>query len=355
NAARIGDWTSRMRQVLDQNARQAKLPVIYNISGGTRQMLIGALYGCVADGTQTEKHLVQVVGEPLRSEFVDLNNSSEIPVARGAELSLDQYLELYGIANADPAAHQNNEQFFSKNRDTIERFASAILPRAPILAPVLAQATSQVFPDRNDTNMFQRGTIDPWMSPIGQRTGSSADAAAALIALDGIGGLRRAAKNDGKHVVQATRRDGAMLVRSQWLEAVLFNRIKQCLGHLPYVSVAATVPLRLRSGAARDDLGEIDVAVMIRSQLHIVEAKFASFGRRSRRSGEQSFAQLESLKRQLMGQYGRIVVVNPRETNATLSRAAGAFPDRARRAGIDLLLGPTAVDDAVQLLERLAG
>lgn len=355
DASRIGDWTARVRQILDENAEAPKIPVVYNISGGTRQMVIGALYGCVADAGRTEKHLLQVVGAPLRSELIDLDSNTETPLDRGGlELSLGQYLELYGVSESNPTLRGTNEQFFEANREATERFASVVLPRAPIIAPVLAQATAPLFPNPNEPQQFRRGVIDPWESPIGRRTRSSSDAAAALLALDGIAGLRKTVRPDGKPVMEANRRDGAMLVRSQWLEAVLFNRVKQKVGHLPHVSIAATVPLRLRSGSAQDDLGEIDVAVMIHSQLHIIEAKFASFGRLSRKSGEQSIAQLEGLKRQLMGQYGRVIAVNPRETVQTLSRAAGAFPDRARRAGIDLLLGPAAIDDAVTLIARLA-
>ncbi|MGH7096308.1 MAG: Card1-like endonuclease domain-containing protein [Stellaceae bacterium] len=349
DAGRIGAWLSETRRFLDENGRNSRLPVIYNITGGTKQMLLGTLYGCLDEGSGTEKRLIQVTGAPLRTEFVALDTGTEVPAERLGELSLDQYLALYGVAEADAGNRRQNEKFFDINSDVINRFASTVLPQAPILAPVFAKAMEALFPDPRN---FTRGVIDPWAVKNSQWALSNATAA--LLHLDGVGGLSKTKRTDGKTVMTASRRDGAWLVRSQWLEAVLYNRIRKSVATLPYVSVAATVALQLRPGTATDHIGEIDVAVMIRSQLHVIEAKFASFGRRARESAEQSLAQLESLKRQMLGQFGRIIVVNPRETNASLAHAPGAFYDRARRAGIDLMLGPSAVDDAVELIRQLA-
>jgi hypothetical protein len=78
---------------------------------------------------------------------------------------------------------------------------------------------------------------------------------------------------------------------------------------------------------------------MVRSRLHIIEAKTARFsGRDLKDQTARSFEKIGRIRQLLQKQFGACVIVNPRETKESLMRS-GDFPTRAADAGVSLLFG----------------
>ena len=88
----------------------------------------------------------------------------------------------------------------------------------------------------------------------------------------------------------------------------------------------------------------MDVALLCRSKLVVVETKSSSMtGRASRDANERSLAQLEANKRQLLGQVGHALVLNPCITQDAFSTNTGSVAAQVRRAGLTEFVGPGAI------------
>lgn len=346
----LADWKDHVAAVA------ARLPagchLVFNITGGRKQMSMGALIGWL-EADAASRHLCAVSGNPLKVEFHSIDGATRTIAPRAGELDLEGYLQSYGYRELAAAERAQVEALFRRAARPIAAFAEVLLAQGQWLVPLLRRAVQERLPD--DGRRFLPGPVDPWLVDGGNQRNRET-LADALHALDGVAGLRADTNRAGQRILQATHREGARLLNGGWLEAELFNRLERRLAGRPHVSVAANVRLAFDLAEAADakaELGELDVAVMVGSQLHVLEAKTGHFGGKGQMAGERAFGQVEQLKRSLLGQFGRLLLVQSRETDETLAAGDGAFPDRARGAGIDLLLGPDAVAKAEARVERL--
>lgn len=344
NAFSLAAWTKHMRAVV-KSASSEGLQVVYNLTGGTKIMSIGGL-----TGGRNMPTLVYVSGAPLRTEF--LVNDQQIEAPRAGELSLRQYLSLYGVKEDLADRKQRNEQaiLFRHHRSQILTFAD-LMSRAAVFSRLLRNATDRLFQKNyvsgEPTDIFVRGDIGDVPNGLFE----------ALLKLNGIPGF--SFNETPEMSLNVTNERAARFLRGGWLEAALFLSIEtECAGRND-VEVANNVAIRFASAPEQTgvrDIGELDVAVMVRSQLHIVEAKTGGFSAKaSRENAEQSIAQIDVLKRHLLGQFGRCIAVNPTEQLDTLAGRSGDFVKRAENSGIELALGPTAIADTVAKIRMVVG
>lgn len=346
DSARLTDWAIHMRAIC-ASAREAGTPVVFNVTGGAKLMALGAFMG--GDETMLK---IYVGGAPLRVEFVTVEGQVEAP--RHAEMSLAQYLALYGVRERAKARRVNIQRRCLRHREAIRAFAEALY-RRPELIRELLTATKGLF-HRND--QFVAGRIDRLVLPNKRLFTASRHLRTALNSWRGVSGVRFG--NDRPEVPGSIDVDEewmARMLRGAWLEAeIYFALLDACKGRND-VEIAMNVALQFASAKEDNpfsDIGEIDVAVMVRSQLHAIEGKTAGFsGKASKANAEQSVAQIEALKRHLLGQFGQYIAVNPRETEESLRGGSGDFMSRMESAGIDFALGPKAVETAAQKIARL--
>ncbi|MGE4046217.1 MAG: DUF1887 family CARF protein [Acetobacteraceae bacterium] len=359
---RVSAWDRKMRDLVTETAEPdgTGLPVVFNLKGGTKEMAIGGVLGLATAGARS--FLVTVKDQYSLVECVRPGSQDILPV-QGDDLDLERYLETYGFRehiDPDPGrSHQQRavfEALCQAEKERIQAFAACMLPSAPSLWPLLHNALKDVFQAENAGSDFTNSRPIPLPSPgNAHQTGTCLQLEKALTALSGFPGLetdRNAAGN-----VTAFRITDAVAARfltGGWLEATLYLALRDALGHRNDVTVAAGLALSPED-KPDDRETELDVAVIIGSQLIIIEAKCSVMtGHAAMRIGERSLPQVENNKRMLGGQVCRALIANPCITWPRLEHQKGAVIQRAQRGGIELFLGPTAVTDVVEYVVGIA-
>ena len=350
----VADWRRNMRLVL--NGPDSGLPILYNFKSGTKEMAIGGTTVLAAEAPG--RGLPITISDQLpRVERVTGDAQEPLPVA-GGHLDLPRYLELYGFReHIDPAperAHQQRAAFEAlciAEHERIAAFAAYFLPHAPDLWPVLQRMTRPA-----DGTPPGTGFIDiPEPDTSGLTQKICRGLAAALGALHGFPGLEIALSAPGQctkfRIADAV---AERFLRGGWLEAAVFLALRQAVGGRNDVTIAAGLGLApVEAPHMRET--EIDVAILIGSQLLIIEAKCSAMtGQAAERVNERSLPMVEGNMRALLGQVGKALVVNPCVTAGSLRKQGGTVIQRSRRGGLDLFLGPTAIDDLVEYVKALA-
>ncbi|HEX5327827.1 MAG TPA: DUF1887 family CARF protein [Acetobacteraceae bacterium] len=332
----IAQWRANMGRVFTEFSRPdgSEHPVVFNIKGGTKEMALGGIIGRADDGRFI---LVTVRGVPLRVEQVLRDGQVALP-AEGRLLTLKQHLRIYGYmehqATSPDLPRPELEAWYLGNEERIRGFAEAVLPIAPRTAGFLNDKGKDCLPGKNERDFVR------------QEFGVPRRLAAAFDALDGFDGFTITRDATGLPVsVAVENRHAAKFLNGNWLEAHLFLEIRRAVGGCAGVEIAANLgicePGKLRAA-------EFDVAILVRGQLHLIEAKTGEmYSAVGQQGAERSFSQLDSMKRALLGQVGKALIVNPRMTTA------GGVLDRALRGGEELFLGPDAVTDAMARIVQL--
>jgi hypothetical protein len=126
-----------MRAIVE-SAETERLPVVFNLSGGTKMMSIGGL-----TGGRNRPLLINVGGAPLRTEFLMGVEQKEAP--RNGELSFDDYLTIYGMREVERAQRQSAEQFFRDHAPSILAFGDLLVPQSSdLVRPLDAPADCSV-------------------------------------------------------------------------------------------------------------------------------------------------------------------------------------------------------------------
>lgn len=354
----VADWRSNMRSVLADLSGEpfSALPILYNFKSGTKEMAIGGATVLAAEAP-VRGWLITVSDQLPRVERVTGDAQEALPVA-GGHLDLPRYLELYGfrehIDTAPDQAHQQRAAFEAlciAEHERIAAFAGYFLPHAPDLWPVLQRMTRPA-----DGTPPGTGFIDiPKPDKSGLTPKICHALAAALGALHGFPGLEIALSAPGQcakfRIADAV---AARFLRGGWLEAAVFLALRQAVGGRNDVTIAAGLGLAPVEAPTRRET-EIDVAILIGSQLLIIEAKSSTMtGQAAERVNERSLPMVEGNMRALLGQVGKALVVNPCVTAKSLRKQGGTVSQRSRRGGLDLFLGPTAIDDLVEYVKALA-
>lgn len=338
--AMFADWIRHIEAIC-ADASQLGIPVIYNFTGGTKPTCIGAIVGGI-----NKTQLVLSAGDPLRTTFMDTTGAHE--AERNGGLSLEQFLACYGLHEINPEGRRKQEQLYEAHRAAIDRFAERVFRLAgdpngvgrffgelgKLLKPLTAKS-GEFVPGALKLNETRAGRIGE-------------ELAAALTEFRALPGCTIESPGDHEAMIVHVKKEGAArMLNGGWLEGFLFNRVRALMAGRNDCFVYANVRLAFppRGPGPKETVAEIDVAVMIQSQLHIIEAKTASFGAKASKAGnEHSLAQIDSIKRQLLAQFGCAFVVNPRETTSSLEGGPGDFVRRSRAAGIELLLGAKSAD-----------
>lgn len=156
--------------------------------------------------------------------------------------------------------------------------------------------------------------------------------------------------------LEVRKANAIRFLRGAWLEGYLYNKIREAIGERNDVQIAANLGIAYRKdgGIGKQRISEIDVAIMVRSQLHIVDAKTASLTTKAaRESGERAFGQIDSVKKAFLGQIGKVLIVNPRDSQGDAQ--IGDIDLRARGGGEELFLGHDAVTKAIARVRELVG
>lgn len=347
--ADIACWRGHMTAVCDAAARDG-LPVLFNVKGGTKEMAIGGVMASAGH----DLRVVTVRGAPFVVEEITSAGQSALP--RFGQVSLARYLDAYGLIEDQPEMRQQAMAFYAASAERLAGLAGLLLPRQPgetqLIDTVIGVLNKSVGDSLYDDlgggrRRFRGGTIEADAAGRGGRSvaGIIADV---LRAMDGLPGCRLVAGSTLASL-EVTREEAARLLNGGWLEGYVYNRLFAHVGGRDDVEVVANLGLAHRQGQKR--AAELDVAVLVKSQLHLIEAKTGRLTPKDAQgSGERSLAQVDHVKKMLLGQVGKALIVNPRETEARADHE-GDFGLRARHGGEELFFGIGAID---RLVERVA-
>jgi Card1-like, endonuclease domain len=326
---RMDVWARHIETLL-QKVRET--PIVYCMSGGTKLMSRGVVLG----GGDRIK-VVHTTGKTLRTQFIEGLN--QVDAAQHGVLGLVERLGIQNYRELDWMARVQTEIFYRDAAPQIEQFADTYLER-PELAGSLNTATEGLWQERPGRKKKSvPGAIDisrtdpdvgPWLREL-------------FGSLDGMPGFKK--ESDSAFAAETDR--AAKLLHGGWLEAYLYNRIRVLARPYNDVEVGANVVCT----AGNDPASEIDVALLIGGQLHAIEAKTADLG--TEEMSGSTIRQAQNLKTNLLGQPGRIMIVNPRVTRDGAANARGDLLIRARNAGVELYLGVEAVDKALTIVRDL--
>lgn len=348
----IATWRAHM-STAGAHAERQGLPILFNIKGGTKEMAIGGVLGTSGRGLQ----VITVRGTPFCVEAVLSDRQAPFPNDRN--LTLDEYLDAYDLTEHNPRERQTLEQLYTENEDRIDELASIILKKLDHtrqIASALDVITRPLFrSSAKGRPTFLPGPIDPRTASISKAAADSL--ARALSKMDGLLGCAAVHDTSGRLLkLQITREDSVKFLKGGWLEAYLYNRLRSQLSSRSDVGIVANLGIghRRADGRCGPRVAEIDVGVLVKSQLHIVEAKTASFtAKGAKDGGERSLAQIDSVKKQLIGQVGKVLIVNPRDDLQSVGRLGGDIDLRARRGGEELFLGTDAVERLVDRVKEI--
>lgn len=332
----IGAWRRRMGEVFARFGAPegAPLPIVFNIKGGMTEMKIGGIVG----RTDEEQFLIVTV----RGDQVErVSGSGQRAMANcGPPLTLADYLDIYDYK-------EDSRSEFGKSREALQAFYCREEARIRQFVAVMGRGPGTIVPHLN--RMGQACFVPPHdrfeaktfakPPPVPDRVFN------ALAGLDGLVIERDRTGNPvGCRLETVTAAD---FFRGQWLEGLLYLDLATALKGRNDVELAANLSIMARDG--RDRLAEFDVAIMLRGQLHVIEAKTGRMtSARKSEAADRAFTQLDSVKRTLLGQVGKALIVNPCITDAPV------VGERARRGGEEVFLGPDAVAGAVARVKQLA-
>nr|WP_294555165.1 hypothetical protein [uncultured Rhodopila sp.] len=346
----IAFWQGKTAAIAEKAT--ADIPIVLNLTGGRKQMALGALAGSLSAATAS-RYLIFVGGTPLRTNFVDLESMEQYPAPANQELTLPQYLGLYGVRQVKAQATAAQQRAHEIHAEPIEEFASIVMADAAAIQAIIQKAVEPCLPDHGRS--FVPGPVNPWVHGTGAYR-HRFQAAIALRILGGYFGFTSMLDSNGREVVHAGSIEGAKLLAGGWIEALLYNRLQQRFNNREDITILPNVSVAFVDTGSHDsgeDLGEFDIAVMIRSQLHIIETKVAHFQSHEKGAAAKALAQIDKWKRMLLGQFGRFILVQPRQTLGQLQHKRSSFLERATHSGADLMMGPQALDETIGLVERL--
>jgi len=330
-------WRKELRSHLNAFV-DPQASIVFNVKGGTKEMAIG---GMSATDRHERRSIVTVRVNPNMVERIDSDTPGPLP-ATGGYLSFTEYLSLYGFRLESGTKGKG----LRRERDWITDFCRSVAESVGSVPLILNRMIRAFFSNQNKRSFEPKIISADWgviYADDWNRIQS------AFQAMDGHLGFKVERNADGiPQCYRIEQYSAVAFLQGGWLEAQLFLALDTAFAERNDVELRANVCLFDRTGGKR--ITEIDVAVMIRGQLHILEAKTGTMESAvGTENAERSLAQIATNKADLLGQMGGYAfVVNP-----TIDAVPEVVEQRARSTGIGLILGASAVEEAVRKVRAL--
>ena len=356
-----GGWIG----VLDREAERATglgATLVYNVTGGPRSLPIAALLGA-PNAVRAKIFAISVSFADRTCRRLVFNAQgelvSEAALPTHGRIGFDGLLPLYGYRERIPDERREHEAFLTKHRGVADRVLKAALswwPAARERTGGRRTGKKWTGPKRE----FGRDVLGGlYLAVAGRDAPTAVDADGLRFresvatppvfeAFDGLEGLEVVRDANGRPSRLDVRDEEALrFVGGIWLEAALLGRVRDALRHVPRAEIVAGARLGVegsRTGGANapPDDSELDVAIVVDDQLHVVEAKAV------KQSGKiaDAVAKLAKIRQELGSPVMRRFLVAPLLNKTDMGR--GAFVERAEKQGVRLLYGPRALN----ILER---
>ena len=334
-----------------KRARELDATVVYNVTGGPRALPLAAIIGASNEVRASMVALAVSFSDRACTQLVFDSNgqlTGELTLPAHGRIGFGGLITLYGYREQDPAARRCHEAFIGKHRDIADQVLAQTTNRGGKSA-IAALHRSMHF----DFTGAERGASATPFSVAFNDLGVHPKArAAAIRAFDGLDGLN-IVRCRGAHVqsIEVETEAARRFIGGVWLEAVVFGLVRDVFRCTRAEVVAgAVLAVEGRPPAASNilpDDTELDVAIVLDDQLHVIEVKAVTSTGRAGSGGKfgDHIAKLVKIRQELGSQVMRSFLVAPLLSKSDLER--GSFTKRADKQGVRLRYGP----DAIRLLE----
>lgn len=344
-------------------AKELNATLVYNVTGGPRTAPLAALLGTTNMSRSSIVAIAVSFSDRTCRQLVfddDGVLTAEHQLPSYARIGFDRLIPLYGYREQDPGSRRDHEEFICKHREVAERVLKET--KSGGKAAVAALHWSMHFDSggRPRIKPFAPFRVDfdeiakrPYAREPLKRVGPLTRVIEAFQCLDGLEIVRARGRKIERIYVkteQACRFAGGV-----WLEAVVFGLVRDVFEDILGAEVVANATLAVagtppRSSNVLPDDREIDVAVVVDDQLHVIEVKAVN---NSRGFGKQ-INKVAILRQELGSQVMRAFLVAPLLVKSDLENSSASFIKRAVKQGVRLYFD-LPKDKQPGALERLKG
>lgn len=360
-------WTG----TLDREAARAaerNATLVYNVTGGPRSLPLAVLLGasnaaraatCAISVSFADRTCKRLVFDD-QGALVD-----ESPLPAHARIGFDDLLPLYGYQEQQPDQRRADEEYLLKHSGVAERVLEASLGWWDIAAKEWVVKRKWAKGRRKFGKsvvsklhgLVQEQERQPPFTARKSQFRNSRAVVPVFESFEGLEGLEVVRNSEGLvENLEIRSEAAARFVGGIWLEAAILGRVHRAMSHVAGAEVVAGARIRvdgsrIHGASAPTDDSEIDVAIVVNEQLHVIEAKAVSASGASRKMSHY-LAKLVKIRQELGSQVMRCFLVAPLLEKKDLER--GDFVVRARKQGVDLLYGRSALNDLDKEVAALA-
>ena len=355
-------WTG----LLDREAAHAtelNATLVYNVTGGPRALPLAVLLGA-SNAARAATCAISVSFADRTCKRLAFDDQGalvdERPLPAHERIGFEDLLPLYGYQEQRPDQRQAGEERLLQRSGVAERVLEASLGWWDVVAKEWVvkrkRANGRRELGKNIVSRLHKLVHErepPFMAHRSQ-FGNSRAIAPVFESFEGLEGLEVVRNSEGLvENLEIRSEAAARFVGGVWLEAAILGRVRRAMGHAAGAEVVAGARIRVDGSKTREasdppDDSEIDVAIVVNEQLHVIEAKAV---RESGKIGDH-VAKLVKIRQELGSQVMRCFLVAPLLGVNDLAR--GDFVARAKKQGVDLLYGRSALNDLDREVAALA-
>lgn len=361
------DSYAAWRHVLNEAAGRAgelDATVVYNVTGGPRSVPLAAIIGA-SNSVRASMVALAVSFRDRRCTQLMFDSSGalagESTLPAHGRIGFDGLITLYGYREQNPDERRRHEAFLGDH----QYIAGCVLAetnrrdrrdRRGGKSAVAALHWSMQFDAASDA----RGeSATPFCVEVATLRAPPDALQRVVTAFDGLDGLKVVRGKAGRVLrIEVETEVARRFVGGVWLEAAVFGSVREVFRRTRAEVVAGAVlavegrPPR-SSNIVPDDT-ELDVAVVLDDQIHVIEVKAVTrtgSAEHGRKFGDH-IAKLVKIRQELGSQVMRSYLVAPLLSRSELER--GSFVERAEKQGVRLLYGHRALQLLGRELSKLA-
>ena len=331
--------------VLNEAARRAEelcATLVYNVTGGPRALPLAAIVGASNKIRASMVALAVSFSDRTCTQLI-FNPSGELTgehvLPAHDRIGFNGLITLYGYLEQDPVARRCRETFIGKHRCIAERVLEETTRGGK--SAIAALHWSMQF---DSTGVDRGSSATPFCVELGNLRAHPRKLERVICALDGLDGLKIVREAGSVRSIQVEDEAARRFIGGVWLEAVVFGRVRDIFKRQPRAEVVAGAVLAVKgdpppsSNILPDDT-ELDVAVVLDDQLHVIEVKAVTSTGKAGGGGRfgDYIAKLVKIRQELGSQVMRSFLVAPLLSKSDLEK--GGFIARAGKPGVRLLYG----------------
>ncbi len=319
-------WREALLQVFDRlkasNSHKG-IEVTYNYLGGPKEVMLGVMQALqTLKGDNRITYCLVSYDTPAAVLLIDDGNRETVESLEGADslVSFEGYLRVHGFREMEMAREERKrrEREALRRKDATLELASAVFGHDREKARRRLHALARL-------NVREPRSLSGLDAPF-------------LALLLRIG--REVFPNQARRLdrpEELIRLHGLQYLKSGWLEEYVWLAMREKMP--PGACVFLGTKLSRQDSVDGFNDYEIDVAIYCRNQLHALECKISSSNQHMRR---HMVNKAIVLKDELIGIGGRMIVLHARPLNNS------DLADKARRAGVEIVHGPTRMQQFVE-------